>query len=37
MFENRAWLGHYWWTFGLLILCNILIPQSLWSRRVRMN
>jgi molybdopterin-containing oxidoreductase family membrane subunit len=37
MYENRAWLGHYWWTFTLLILCNILIPQLLWSRKVRMN
>ncbi len=37
MYMNRAWLGHYWWTFVLLILCNILIPQALWSRRVRMN
>jgi Ni/Fe-hydrogenase subunit HybB-like protein len=37
MYENRAWLGHYWWVFTLLILCNILIPQMLWSRKVRMN
>jgi molybdopterin-containing oxidoreductase family membrane subunit len=37
MYLNRVWLGHYWWTFVLLILCNILIPQALWSRRVRMS
>jgi molybdopterin-containing oxidoreductase family membrane subunit len=37
MYENRTWLGHYWWTFTLLILCNILIPQALWSRKVRLN
>ncbi|MCU1338266.1 MAG: Polysulfide reductase NrfD [Bryobacterales bacterium] len=37
MYWNRAWGGHYWWTFLLLILCNILIPQALWSRRVRLN
>ncbi len=36
-FINRAWVGGYWWTYWLLILCNILIPQLLWSKRVRMN
>jgi Ni/Fe-hydrogenase subunit HybB-like protein len=35
-FINRAWVGGYWWTYWLLILCNILIPQLLWSKRVRM-
>ena len=37
MYANRAWLGHYWWTFALLILCNIAIPQLLWSRKIRLN
>ena len=34
-FYNRAMPqpGTYWWTYWLLILCNILIPQMLWSRR----
>jgi molybdopterin-containing oxidoreductase family membrane subunit len=36
-FINRAWVGGYWWTYWLLILCNILIPQALWSKRVRMS
>jgi Ni/Fe-hydrogenase subunit HybB-like protein len=36
-FVNRMWAGGYWWTYWMLILCNILIPQLLWSRRVRMN
>jgi Ni/Fe-hydrogenase subunit HybB-like protein len=36
-FRNRMWLGGYWWTYWLLILSNIIIPQALWSRRVRMN
>ena len=36
-FVNRMWAGGYWWTYWVLILCNILIPQALWSRRVRMN
>jgi len=36
-FLNRTWIGYYWWTYWLLILCNILIPQLLWSRRIRLN
>jgi molybdopterin-containing oxidoreductase family membrane subunit len=36
-FINRAWVGGYWWTYWLLILCNILLPQMLWSKRVRMS
>jgi Ni/Fe-hydrogenase subunit HybB-like protein len=31
---NR-WTGPYWPFYWLLILCNIAIPQSLWSPRVR--
>jgi molybdopterin-containing oxidoreductase family membrane subunit len=33
---NRA-LGPYWPAFWALILCNIVIPQLLWIRRVRTN
>src|SRR5579871_389230 len=36
MYRNRA-TGPYAFFFWMLILCNILIPQSLWSRRVRQN
>ena len=36
-FYNRMWAGDYWWTYWLLILCNILIPQLLWSRKVRLH
>ncbi len=36
MYWNRV-TGPYWFSYGLLILCNILIPQSLWLRRVRQN
>jgi Ni/Fe-hydrogenase subunit HybB-like protein len=36
-FVNRMWAGGYWWTYWLLILCNILIPQLLWSKKVRLN
>jgi Ni/Fe-hydrogenase subunit HybB-like protein len=31
---NRA-TGPYWWTYFLLILCNVMTPQLLWLRRVR--
>ncbi len=34
MMWNRAF-GPYGWTFWLLIATNVLIPQALWSRRVR--
>lgn len=34
MMKNRAF-GPYGWVFWLLMLCNVLIPQALWSRRVR--
>jgi Ni/Fe-hydrogenase subunit HybB-like protein len=36
-FVNRMWSGGYWWTYWILILCNIAIPQLLWWRKVRMN
>ncbi|HUP64380.1 MAG TPA: NrfD/PsrC family molybdoenzyme membrane anchor subunit [Thermoanaerobaculia bacterium] len=34
MMFNRAF-GPYWWAYWLLILCNIIVPQSLWLRKVR--
>jgi Ni/Fe-hydrogenase subunit HybB-like protein len=33
---NRA-LGPYGWAYWSLILCNVVVPQALWSRRVRRN
>ena len=36
MYWNRV-TGPYGWSYALLILCNILIPQALWSRRVRLS
>ncbi len=27
--------GPYWWAFWLLIICNILIPQLLWIKKIR--
>jgi len=37
VFWNRAWTGPYWWMYWLLITCNVLTPQLLWSRWVRSN
>jgi Ni/Fe-hydrogenase subunit HybB-like protein len=36
MYMNRM-LGPYGPSYVLLILCNILIPQLLWMRRIRLN
>jgi Ni/Fe-hydrogenase subunit HybB-like protein len=29
--------GPYWWSYWALILTNVLIPQVLWSKRMRQN
>ena len=34
MMLNRM-TGPYWWAYALLILCNVVTPQSLWFKRVR--
>jgi Ni/Fe-hydrogenase subunit HybB-like protein len=34
--HNRM-TGAYAWSYWLLLLCNVAIPQLLWSRRVRSN
>ena len=36
MYSNRV-TGPYGWSYAMLIGCNILIPQLLWSRKVRQN
>ena len=36
MMANRAF-GPYGWVFWALMLVNVLVPQLLWSRRVRTN
>src|SRR6188474_933984 len=33
---NRA-TGPYWWTYWMLILCNVIAPQVLWLRKARTN
>jgi molybdopterin-containing oxidoreductase family membrane subunit len=37
MLANRIWQGPYAWTYWLLLLCNFLVPQLLWSKRMRQN
>jgi molybdopterin-containing oxidoreductase family membrane subunit len=34
MIWNRM-TGPYWWTYALLIVCNVVTPQALWFKRVR--
>ncbi|MBI2816338.1 MAG: polysulfide reductase NrfD [Acidobacteria bacterium] len=36
MLVNRAF-GPYWFVFWGLILCNVIVPQALWLRRVRQS
>ena len=33
-FLNRAF-GPYWWSYWIMITCNVMIPQLFWMRRVR--
>ena len=33
--QSNRMLGPYAWTYYLLIACNVLVPQLLWSARVR--
>jgi molybdopterin-containing oxidoreductase family membrane subunit len=35
MIRNRIWLGPYWWSYWLLIICNGLSIQLLWIKKVR--
>ena len=34
MMWNRM-TGPYWWSYALLILCNVVTPIFLWSKRIR--
>lgn len=33
-FYNRA-LGPYWWSYFLMMTCNVVSPQFFWSRKMR--
>ncbi|MEZ5319205.1 MAG: NrfD/PsrC family molybdoenzyme membrane anchor subunit [Vicinamibacterales bacterium] len=37
MMENRALTGPYHWAYWLLLLCNFIVPQMMWSKRLRRN
>jgi molybdopterin-containing oxidoreductase family membrane subunit len=37
MLKNRIYYGPYAWTYWLLLLCNFIVPQILWSKRLRRN
>jgi molybdopterin-containing oxidoreductase family membrane subunit len=37
MLKNRVYYGPYAWTYWLLLICNFLVPQILWSKRLRRN
>ena len=37
MVINRVIGGPYAWSYWVLLLCNFLVPQLLWSRRMRRN
>ncbi len=37
MLQNRILTGPYRWSYWALILCNFIVPQLLWSKRIRHN
>jgi len=37
MLKNRIWHGPYAWTYWMLLLCNFIVPQLMWSKRLRNN
>ena len=37
MLKNRIYFGPYAWSYWVLLLCNFIVPQLLWSKRLRRN
>ena len=37
MLKNRVYYGPYAWTYWMLLLCNFIVPQLLWSQKMRRN
>jgi Ni/Fe-hydrogenase subunit HybB-like protein len=37
MLKNRIYYGPMAWSYWLLIICNFIVPQILWSKRLRRN
>ncbi len=35
-FINRAF-GPYWWAYWIMITCNVITPQLMWSKKIRTN
>jgi molybdopterin-containing oxidoreductase family membrane subunit len=35
MLKNRIYYGPYHWSYWVLLTCNFLVPQLLWSKRIR--
>ncbi|MGZ5280690.1 MAG: NrfD/PsrC family molybdoenzyme membrane anchor subunit [Bacteroidia bacterium] len=34
IFINRAF-GPYWWSYWIMVTCNVVTPQLFWSRKIR--
>jgi Polysulphide reductase, NrfD len=37
MLKNRIYFGPYAWSYWILLLCNFLVPQLLWMKKMRRN
>ena len=37
MLKNRMWSGPMAWSYWALLLCNFIVPQILWSKKMRRN
>ncbi|HKW02667.1 MAG TPA: NrfD/PsrC family molybdoenzyme membrane anchor subunit [Vicinamibacterales bacterium] len=37
MLKNRQYYGPYAWSYWLLLLCNFIVPQLMWSKKLRNN
>ena len=35
-FINRAF-GPYWWSYWIMVVCNVFIPQVFWVKKIRRN
>jgi molybdopterin-containing oxidoreductase family membrane subunit len=35
-FLNRAF-GPYWWAWGMMTSCNVIVPQLFWFKKIRRN
>tara|TARA_B100000029_G_scaffold510803_1_gene603217 strand:- start:3566 stop:5026 length:1461 start_codon:yes stop_codon:yes gene_type:complete len=35
-FQNRAF-GPYWWSYWIMVSCNVITPQFFWFKKIRTN